>query len=186
MANQNTGEIIRELRKRKGMTIANLASRAGLSTSLISQIERGETDPSIASLKRIADALEVSTATLLSDTEDVSSTVRPAGTRMCYRLQSWNVEREILGTGMKSLELTLITLPPGEKLADLMMTHSGEEAIFVLEGDVILKLDSEKYQLGPEDSAQWESHIPHMLENCGQSHARIIMADSPPFFGVKI
>jgi len=66
------GKRIRKARRKKGLTIEILAQESGLSKGFISQIERGYSQPSISSLKRLAPPLGQSVATLMSDVEDVN------------------------------------------------------------------------------------------------------------------
>jgi len=175
---QRLGEIVRNLRSRQGLSLRTLATRAGFSPSFMSQIERGQASPSIASLERLAQALGVT----------LGEFFRPVATARVTRLgeraeltSAWShAQIEALGpTGPgRALEPMMITLGPGGQSGGWLNSHGGDEFAFVFEGTVRLTLDAEVYDLARGDAATFPAEIPHRWENVGPEPARIVVVSA--------
>jgi transcriptional regulator with XRE-family HTH domain len=172
---QRLGETVRGLRSRQGLSLRTLATRAGFSPSFVSQIERGQASPSIASLERLAQALGVT----------LGEFFRPVATARVTRLgeragltSAWShAQIEALGpTGPgRALESMMITLAPEGQSGGRPNSHGGDEFAFVFEGTVRLTLDAEVYDLARGDAATFPAEIPHRWENVGLEPARIVV-----------
>lgn len=175
---QRLGEIVRDLRSRQGLSLRTLATRAGFSPSFVSQLERGQASPSIASLERLAQALGVT----------LGEFFRPVATARVTRLgeraeltSAWsNAQIEALGpTGPgRVLESMMITLAPGGQSGGRPNSHGGDEFAFVFEGMVRLTLDAAVYDLARGDAATFPAEIPHRWENVGPEPARIVVVSA--------
>ena len=177
------GAIIRRVRKAHRMNLVNLAEKTGLSLSFISQVERGLTNPSINSLRKIALALNIP---LSSFFEEGLSTDGPVmrknqrrilintDSRLTYQLLSSNVDRRI--------ELLLTRLEVGAASSESPMAHKGDEAALVLQGACTIELRNETYELNEGDSIYIKENTPHKSTNTGNMPLVIISAISPPGF----
>lgn len=144
---------IRDLRKRRGYALGVLSELSGVSRSMISLIERGETSPTAAVLSKLADALGVTLAALFSD-ESSSSSELPLA-RLAEQ-QVWKdpatgyVRRHVSPSGYASpLELAEVTFPPGERVAfdNVMRKVAAHQQIWILEGEMEITVGDRTWSL---------------------------------------
>jgi transcriptional regulator with XRE-family HTH domain len=152
---QVVGKHVRRLRKKAGLSLRELASRAGFSPSLLSQLENGIVSPSIHSMEKISGVLGVTLAAFFAG---VGKSKGPLVTRVRERrhLASWwsKAEIEALGTANspQGLESLLITLRPGGRSGKHPVPHQTEEFALVLKGKVTLRLGPDEYRLARGDA----------------------------------
>ena len=177
------GSIIRRVRKSKNMTLVDLAEKIGLSLSHISQVERGITNPSINSLRKIALALGIPMSLFFQEGSSINGPVVRknerailvnSNSRLTYQLLSLDPNRNI--------ELLLTILKVGGTSAESLMTHKGEEAALVLQGESRFDLGENNYDLKEGDSIYINENLPHKFTNTGKVPLVIISAISPPGF----
>ena len=179
----DVGERVRAIRHLRRLTLKEVAERAGLSESFLSQAERGLTSASIASLQRIATALGVAVSDLFAPDE----TRRPrVSRREARQFVAWGkLGRKALLTPkpFHHLEVVLAELDPGGSTGDEAYRHGdSEEVFFVLSGRVRLQLEGDTYELGPGDSVQYRSSTPHRVVNHEQERAEVMFIVSPPSY----
>jgi transcriptional regulator with XRE-family HTH domain len=174
------GARLRELRRQGGQTLRDLAAKTDLSVSLLSQLERGTTSPSISSLKRIATALGVSIFQLLNEEAPALSVVRSDRRRKLI-LQEGDLDYELLSPDAKrKLEVWFGRLEPGASSGPEPATHASEEFIFVLQGQLRIEFGAIAHQLGPGDAIQYDGNEPHLISNPGPGRLEFISALTPP------
>jgi transcriptional regulator with XRE-family HTH domain len=191
------GGEIRSLRRDRGLSAVVLARRCGVSPSLISQVERGLTAPSLEVLWAIAKALDVPMGTFFqapgpnatgteeaessSGTQPKASVVR-AGRRkrlgltpsLTYQLLSPDLQHKI--------EFVWAEFSPGEEGPLEPFVHAGEEQMVVIQGEMHVWIGDEVWLLGPGDAITFDSAVPHRAGNRGTTPAIIIAAITPPSF----
>lgn len=173
------GMTIRALRGERRLSVRTLAARAEFSPSFISQVENGQVSPSIASLERIAGALDVSLAEFFLPPAAEVTVVR-AAQRADYT-SAWSLaEVSMLGSvGPRSLlEPMMITLDPGGRSGSQPESHPGEEFAFIFEGEVTLTLGDTLYQLASGDAITFQADTSHHWENTGSATARIVIVSA--------
>jgi len=175
---QHIGELVRELRTRQGLSLRTLAARAGFSPSFVSQVERGQASPSIASLERLAQALGVTLGDFFRAT--TGAVVTRASERAGLSSAWSNAQIEALGpTGPgRSFEAMMITLAPGGQSGGRSSVHGGNEFAFVFEGEIRLTLGETVHQLARGDAATFSAETPHRWENAGSDPARIVVVSA--------
>ena len=179
----DVGERLRAIRHLRRLTLREVADRAELSESFLSQMERGRTSASIASLQRIAGALGI----------EVSDLFAPDGTRRPRVLR--REAREVIAfgrLGRKSLltakpfghlEVVAAEFEPGGSTGEEPYTHGDSEELFVVvSGSVQLQLGTTLHELGPGDSVQYRSSTPHRVSNHGDEAAEVMFVISPPSY----
>ncbi len=189
------GAEIRALRARRGLTSVMLAKQVGVSTSLISQVERGITAPSLDVLLRIARALGVSAGDLFQNattpgesapTSTRAGEARVRVVRACERKRlglPTSMTYELLSPDLKhQIELIWVECQPGATSAETPHTHPGEEQVVVLQGVMHYWVDGEEYVLGAGDAITIDSRLPHVIVNRGTEPAVVIAAITPPSF----
>jgi transcriptional regulator with XRE-family HTH domain len=171
------GERIRSLRSEHRMSIRELARRAGVSASLISEGERGLVEPSIGVLKRIATVLAVNLTYFFSQPGSAGETVIREGERRRLR-ELHGVTFELAGPdNVRSLEPIYGRLQPGADVETLQ--HEGEEWGMVLRGRLKVWVGSEVYFLEPGDSIFFASSTPHRVANPSNEVTEYIWVNTP-------
>ncbi len=178
------GEVVRRIRQRRRMTLRELGTRANLSQSFLSQLERGLTQVSIASMRRIADALEINVVDLFQDGDsheprvlhrDARPTL-PFGDGATKSLLTWQKPLE-------NVEVLLTVFEPGGSTGKELYTHGdSEEILLVLSGTVRLELGERAFALVAGDSIDYRSSVPHRVVNVGATPAEALFVISPPSY----
>jgi transcriptional regulator with XRE-family HTH domain len=180
------GRRLRDLRRRRSLTLQALSEECGVSTGMLSQMERGVSAPSIRTLQRVAEALEVPISWFFSDPP--SSSGAPAwvlrrGDRRILSLGANGLTKELLApAGEGAIELLHVTLEVGGSSGTAAYTHAGEDAGVVLEGRLKLEVDGQSCILGPGDAFRFRSTLPHRFENAAEVRTVVIWAITPPFY----
>jgi transcriptional regulator with XRE-family HTH domain len=183
LAEVDVGERLREIRLLRHATLKTIADRAGVSESFLSQVERGRASASIASLRRIANALGVSVADLF----DQSGPPRP---RVLRRDERPSLSFGVLGTKrlltprpLSHLEVFVGELDVGGSTGTEPYAHGdSEELLIVLKGSVQLELGGEVHELESGDSIDYRSSTDHRVTNHGEEPAEVIWIISPPSY----
>lgn len=174
------GARIRAMRGRRHLTVAELADRAQVSKSLISQIERGIAAPSIETVRKVASALEVPVFSFFLDGAESQMIVR-ADQRRTVMYPGSNVTREILSPGSHGrMVLLWVTFPPGERSGPQPVHHTGEECVVVIRGMLDVLTGEQSVRLNAGDSMTFNSELPHVFHNSTDETTEIVVAISPP------
>ncbi len=171
------GETIRLMRQRAGLSIQEVAKRTGLSSGMISQVERALATPSVRTLRLLSIALGVPISYFFEEHEPVSPAryIVRKNDRRLLRLTASGVVKEALTPAEKGeIEFYELTLNPGGSSGSDFVRHTGEKAGYVLAGKLRLWLDHEAHVLEAGDSFRFPSTVPHMFDNPTQQVARVI------------
>ena len=179
---------IREYRKQQNLTMKELAQEAGMSISYISQVERGEIDPSLSSLRRIASVLQVPLYLLLDDMEIRGNLTLRKEQQLIRCSEDGKVLYRFLSP-LPSPEFSPQTLlihfevaPHAQDVAAPIRHHS-EESIYVTEGTLTVQIGETEVVLNSGDSTVIEKDFPHICKNTGDVPVKGISAISPPVWG---
>jgi transcriptional regulator with XRE-family HTH domain len=177
------GPRIRALRQARGFTLRELAERAGVTESFLSQVEREVTSPSIASVQRIAGALDLAIAELFVEEAPHGRVVRRADRRRIAYPGLGAVD-EFLTSGLDGrLQVILSTIEPGGGTGDEPYAHdSDEEVVIVLSGRLELWVADEHHVLEEGDTATYSSRLKHWNRNTGDTTAVVLFCVTPPSF----
>lgn len=172
---------IRELRKSRGLSGRALAQTIGVSSGFISQVEMGDTTPSVANLVRIAQALDVQVG-------DLFDAPRPAGTvlrdaeRQPYVYPHIGITEERLCVHPQ-LEVVIVTLDPGGSTGAEAFTHGTDvEFVHVLTGEATIVLGDDEHHLRRGDSIRFPGSVSHGCRNASDQPAQILWAITPGQF----
>jgi transcriptional regulator with XRE-family HTH domain len=177
------GNRLRRARQLRGSRLKDVADRAGLSESYLSQLERGRTRGSIAALKRLTQALGMTMAELFEpDLTDRPRLVRHAERR--YLEIGVNARKAMLTSRpLDHLEVFVGHLDPGGSTgADPYAHGDSEELLLVVHGRVVVELDGERFSLESGDSIFYRSALPHRVSNPNDAPAQVLWAISPPSY----
>ena len=184
------GAEIRALRKTQNMTLEQLAEACGLSSGFLSLVERDRKRPSLATLQRISAAFGVEIGWFFRPYSSDDPVERAYVVRKDYRRRidySRLAGTEYLGeidyllspTIEGALALTMMTFRPGGHSGDDALTHEGEEAGYILSGQLTLEIEGQTLVLEPGDSFGFPGSLPHRYVNDGTEELRIILANTP-------
>jgi transcriptional regulator with XRE-family HTH domain len=176
------GERLRRLRSSNSLTQEELANRAFLTKGFISQLERDQTSPSIATLKDILDVFGVKMAEFFKDDQQATVVYRRAGRVLTSdSTEGYSVEVLVPDAQNRRMDPVLVTLQKGER-TEAHGPHEGDEFGLVLQGRIALKLDNSTHKLGRDDCFYFSAQRVHCVENCGPHVARILWVVTPPIF----
>jgi transcriptional regulator with XRE-family HTH domain len=177
------GPRIRSLRQARQVTLRELAERAGVTESFLSQVEREVTSPSIASVQRIARALDLGIAELFVDEAPLGRVVRRRERRRIVYPGLAAIDEFLTAGNDGRLQLILTTLEPGGGTGDEPYTHeSDEEVVLILEGCLELWVGDEFHLLSAGDAITYSSRQPHRNRNPGPGKAVVLFCSTPPSF----
>ena len=171
------GSAIRAARRRAGMPMTTLAERAGVSQPYLSQLENGRNNPSIQTLYRIANALDLSPQDLLPGDPDrvVLSRAATAGRTTIEDRPDAALARVLVGAPDKMIQAQEVTAEPGQYLGD-WFEHDGEELVYLVEGEIEVELRSGRSErLAPGDAMWYSASVPHRWRSVGERTARILV-----------
>ena len=176
------GEGIRRERQRRGMTLAQLASQVGLTVSAISQIERGASDPSISSLRRIAQAFDIPMFQFLVGSPRRDIVVRRAQ-RTKLTFPDRDLQYELVSADTSGeFEVLSLVMAPGVSTAAVAAEHAAEECSLVLRGRMLVEVAGAFYDLEAGDSIKIHRNLPHRFVNDSEAETEVITVLSPPRF----
>jgi transcriptional regulator with XRE-family HTH domain len=179
------GSMIRDLRLARGKTIAELADAIGRSIGYVSQIERDQSGISIGTLQKIADALGVGInwffqGPAVAPPGEREIVVREANRRTLDLSAKGVIEELLSPTLTGQLELIITTFQPGASTGRGGRLRKGEEAGFVMSGELDLCVDGKRFKLGAGDSYSLRHKGRHRFENRGRAPAVLMCAITPP------
>ncbi|NLZ52470.1 MAG: helix-turn-helix domain-containing protein [Thermoanaerobacteraceae bacterium] len=175
---------IKEYRMAKNLTIKELAEKANITSSMLSQIERGLANPSINTMKLIAQALDTPLFKFFMENNNISNQVVTPERRKRISLPGEDgVIYELLTPDLTgSIEFCILTLAPGKTTSEAPMGHEGEEVALVLSGTTELILENEKLTMNAGDSIRIPPRTNHKWYNPTDENMILIFAVSPPTF----
>jgi transcriptional regulator with XRE-family HTH domain len=165
------GARVKALRESAGLSLRDLAERSGVSAPMLSQVERGETSPTLTVAVRIASGLELRLSQLLRLDEGGAVTVVRAGQRQHGGNRRRGHSFEVLTSAQpgQRAELSRHTLAPGGATGapdDPPMHEPGSrETALVEHGSLVLVCDGQRYELGDGDCVTFDADLPHHFEN---------------------
>jgi transcriptional regulator with XRE-family HTH domain len=176
------GERLRAIRQLRRRTLKEVAGTAGVSESFLSQLERGRTNATIATLQRLATALGIDVSDLFGATSPRPQVLR----RDARDFVAWGEHgRKALLTPkpFHSLEVVVARFEPGGSTGDEPYVHGeSEELLVVVEGRVHVQVGDEEYEVAAGDSVHYESSTPHRVANLGDEPAEVLFVISPPSY----
>ena len=200
------GKKIRNERQKRKLTLENFSQMTGLSKSFLSQVERGITEPSITSLKKIAKQLGFSVVNLFQNGDTLNSSweyhsapvrvqdksmnyvekaeVVRADKRKRFALPGSKVMYDLLTPDMnRQLEVMYMRVSEGENSGEQpMLDPPGEKVGLVLKGCIEVSVGTEVYQLSEGDSIYYPANIPHSWRALEGDSIEVVWILTPPSF----
>lgn len=177
----HVGPLIRARRRQLHLTLQRLADAAGISVGYVSQVERDLATPSLGTLAQIAHGLDVGVDYFIS-TPEVGSALSRAGERQSFSVSGSSIVYERIGTDFAGnlLSSFILTVPPGYRSE--IVSHEGEEIIFMLEGALTVKVEAEEMVLTAGDGFHFRGNRAHSWWNTTAAPACLLWTGTVALF----
>jgi mannose-6-phosphate isomerase-like protein (cupin superfamily) len=178
------GRRLRDLRRRKEMSLRAVSRSSRIAASYLSAVEKGKRNVSVAKLKTILESLGLGLSEFFSQ--------NPQPPKVVYRKEELT-EIGVHGTGIsyrevatgrhgRALQLTVERYEVAAQTGPEMLQYDSEEAGIVLKGRLELTIDSESYVLAPGDAYYIDNNRPHRFRNVGRGELMTVSVNTPTSF----
>jgi transcriptional regulator with XRE-family HTH domain len=177
--NAAVGRNVRGHRTRLAWTLEDLAARSGVSKGMLSQVEQARTNPSVATICRLATALGVSISSLVEAPEVPSARVVRAEEAVTLWTggHKGSEARLLVGSGSsQQVELWDVRMVAGDGYSSEAHPSGTRELLLVIEGELSLELDGALHRVGAGDAIAFVADRPHTYRNAGKTELRCAMA----------
>lgn len=183
-ATGTVGDDIRSLRKSRRITLADCATRLERSIGWLSQVERGQTEPGIADLRRIASLFEIPISFFFRNEQspaDEHGIVVRKDKRASLGSHAEGLVEELLSPHLSGdFEMLRSSFQPGAK-SDLVKARPTQEGGYLVSGQLTMWIGENRYELAAGDSFQFQNEN-YRWENAGKEPAVAIWVISPPVY----
>lgn len=181
MLEKKIADKIRQIRKSKGLTLAQFGEIVGLSKGLLSRIENNQVSPPIGTLSKISQGLEVPIATFFEEEEEEQKR---------YTVTKKHERKQVVRHGTKigftyyslkhmkppyAMQAFIMKTPPHKKQPKLLFDHLGEELVFVLQGEMEFVYGKEKLRLNAGDAIHFDPSEPHRAQCVGKKDGECLV-----------
>jgi len=176
---------IKQLRAKRDVTLRELAKDSGVSSSFLSQVEKGKASPSLSTLKSIADALETTIGSLVGeDFNQKDKLVTREKDRKSLDQAGQGIQMYLLSeqNPYKQMEPLLFKLSRNSSSGESVYSHYGQEFVLVLKGELEMMLGDKSYFLKKGDSIYFNSSTPHSFKNLKKGDTEALWVVTPPSF----
>lgn len=191
MMKTKLGALLRATRNTRHLTIKEVTAKAGISSSLLSQIERNRISPSLDTLLQILEVYGVTPEQFFKDYETTSKVeIVKQGERKTYERKGFKYEKlcgDSQSKGSHSFNAFFMELAPGQERGDVNDGHLGRELGIVIKGSACLQYGEETFDVHQGDAVSFFSQIPHVIKNVSdttfQAYWIVTPADGEDYFG---
>ncbi len=180
---KNLGQRIRKLRKEKGLTLVEIAEKTGIAQATLSRIETGTMIGTVESHEKIAETLGIGLSELYAGVdrryEEISHQTKETSRKVTHHGKDVRVELLTAQSSSKKITPLLITLQPESKTASEHHERGVEKFVYVLEGEISVKIDHHDYPLKTGETLYFDASLPHQIANSKSSPARALITVSP-------
>ena len=171
------GRNVRAERSRKAWTLDDLAARSGVSKGMLVQVEQARSNPSIATICRLATALGVSVASLVEAPEmPTARVVSPGEGIVLWSGKPGSASTLLVGSGTREqVELWDVRMAPQDGYAGEAHPAGTRELLLVIEGELTLEVDGTAYRVPQGAAAAFVADRPHAYRNAGDAPLRFAM-----------
>lgn len=182
---ESVGDRIRRVREMRGLTVKDLSSRTGIDIDTLARVESGKLIPALGQLVRLGKALDMKMGYFISPGIDKPMTVvRKHERRSVSRygetksmLYGYSYESLAPDKANRLMEPFIIKLVPTE--TEEFSTHSGQEFLYVLEGEIKVQVGDRADFLKPGDAVYYDSNQPHLVRCAGTAPAKVLAVLDP-------
>jgi DNA-binding transcriptional MerR regulator/mannose-6-phosphate isomerase-like protein (cupin superfamily) len=173
------GMRLRQLRTRRGLSLAQVSRSVGISLGFLSALERSQMSASVSTLRKLTRFYKTNILDFFDPAESNTRLVPPEKRKVLEA--GPGVRMELLAWGSTVMEPHLFRISPQSGSGD-SYTHEGEEFLYILQGELQISLQEQEYRLRPGDSFYFESGTPHRWKNPGRDETWVLWVNTPPTF----
>lgn len=188
----DVGGRLREIRLSAGLSQRELATRSGVTHSLISLIEQNRNSPSVASLRKILDGIPMSMVNFFDEARaPLDKVFFEAGDLLDLTSRLHKVNgggsrgqmsfRQVGDAQAHNLQILHESYEPGADTGVTMLKHDSHEGGVVLAGELEITVGEQIKVLKPGDAYLFDSRVPHRFRNIGTARCVVVSACSPPY-----
>jgi len=174
------GARIRQFRVARKLTLRQLADLARMSPGFLSQVERGQVNASVSTLRRLSEELGITLPDLFTDDQVGDVRILRKADRPVIEVSDLSAKYLLSQKPLRNLEVYVGELAPGASAGEAYVHGDAQELLVVTAGSPTLDLDGTKYVLDVGDSAEYRTSIPHTVHNHGDAYAELFWIVSPP------
>jgi transcriptional regulator with XRE-family HTH domain len=174
------GARIREFRQARKLTLRELALRAATSPGFLSQLERGQVNASVGTLRRLCEGLGITLPDLFTDHPASGPRILRKHDRPEIHVSDTSAKYLLSQKPLRNLEVYVAEFAPGGTAGEAYVHDDSQEIVLVISGSVVLELDGAKHRLDAGDSAEYRTSVPHTVHNTGDESAELLWIVSPP------
>ncbi len=157
---------LKELRMERNLTLGQLAKESGISKAMLSDIEKGNSNPTINTIWKIANGLKVPYTKLIDETENEPTLVRKSERMMqAGETQAYRVYCYYKTTPVRNFELFYAELDAQSSNVSIGHSEKAQEYIYVIQGKLLLHTERGDYTLEAGDSLVFDSSMDHTYAN---------------------
>ena len=173
------GDALAALRSQRGLSLDELSRQAGVSTSMLAQIERGQANPTVAVVWRLAGALGVAIADLLGGDRPARPLLTQIPAHATPRLTSPDGKCELRILGPIELagrfEWYALAVQPGGNLDSQPHEPGSQEHLTLQAGTLEVQAGAERTRLRPGETVRYAVDVPHRIHNPGKTMAQAVL-----------
>jgi len=173
------GVHLRQLRQKRGLSLAQVAAEVGISVGFLSALERSRMTASVGTLRKLARFYKSNILDFFDPSESTSPLVRPDKRKILQTGQG--VRMELLAWGNTVMEPHLFRIDPDSGSGE-SYSHEGEEFLYVIKGELKISLNGDEYHLKTGDSFYFESATQHHWKNPAKKESWVLWVNTPPTF----
>lgn len=161
-----------KMRRERGLSLDNVSELTGVSKSMLAQIENGKSNPTVTTLWKIANGLQVSFSAFLKEVDkpqiekinrnELSPVIDDDGNYLVYSIFPFHPE--------KKFEIFTVELKP--RFRHIAEKHTGEEYVLMLRGTLTLDIQGEKFELNPDEMIKFNANTEHIYINSTEELVR--------------
>lgn len=180
---KDLGQRIRNLRKEKNLTLVEISQKTGVAQATLSRIETGTMIGTVECHEKIAEAIGIGLAELYTGIDpryDQVAHQSQKDTRMVtHHTKDVTVELLTQESSKKKITPLVLTLQGGGETAKETNERGVEKFVWVLDGNIKVKLDGREITLKSQETLYFDASLPHQFANEGQKTAKVFIAVSP-------
>ena len=174
---------LKQLRTERGLTLGQLAKESGVSKAILSDMEKGESNPTINTIIKVSKGLNVPYSRLMEGVEPESTLVRQQETVMqANENHHYRIFCYFTTSPKRNFELFRVELDPNSSNVSIAHPPKSQEYLYVLEGELTLETETASYTLHPGDSLGFASSVPHTYHNRQTEQAVFLCINYHPNF----
>jgi len=168
------GTKMKQLRQARKLSFEHLANATGYSQRYLKDVEEGRVIPPVAAVIQISKALSVDSGSFLS-AEEREATVKRRKESFYKRTQAYSYKTLTPDAGAKHMKAFLVTIDPRQDHKMVEYRHEGEEFIYVLRGEVEVRVGENVNHLKKNETLHFNSGISHKLRNLSDEQAKLLV-----------